>query len=237
MPVLKEVPVDHLDGATYRKILALLVIFLRKHAADPIPVHGWATVLLGSYVYTDFFTWLQHAYLDKEETLQSPIANVREYAAEFQIHHKNPGGVLEPGAGVAAVGKLVDATATAGILASPVCSTESSLFTLGTIAWGVLAIYNHVLCHAGSRGYRVPGWVSVLRRLGVVPEMQFHQVHHDPTLATPHQQNWSFLCGPSLLYERVFTAAGCPIAPLHALIALGNPVSVTALQALRDPWA
>jgi hypothetical protein len=69
---------------------------------------------------------------------------------------------------------------------APVTSTESTLFTLFHISFGIVSIYNHVMCHAGSRGYVVPGWVSGLRRLGIIPDMEWHRQHHDPDSPNPH---------------------------------------------------
>jgi hypothetical protein len=225
---------EHMNTTTYLKTVALLLIFLHKTQKAPVSVHGWARVLLGSYISSDFFLWLVHAYVDKEENLQNPLESIRKNAALIRLHHADPGNVLKQGYGFMAIDEIVSDTLTAGILVSPFASTESILHILCSLAWHILGVYNHILCHAGSRGFRVPEWVTVLRRIGVVPTMEYHQAHHDPSLPNPHLRNWSFLCGPSLLYERVFVGAGCPIEPLHLLMSIGNPISTTVLLAVCD---
>jgi hypothetical protein len=122
----------------------------------------------------------------------------------------------------------------AGSIASPMVSTESTLFTLFSISFGILAVYNHVLCHAGSRGFRVPGWVSRLRQMGILPSMEFHQLHHNPNIENPHRHHWSGLGGPAhYLYEPLYNATGNVMLPMHLLMIVANPVSVTMIQAFR----
>ena len=221
----KNLPPQRLAPITTTKVVALLVQFLRKQQKDPMDLARMSRVALWSYVYTDFFTWLQHAYLDLESSRSSRVPLVRRYAEDFQIHHDDPGSILAPGRGVDSVDELVALTATSGLLASVWSTTDECAFTVCTIAYGITAIYNHVLCHAESRDYRVPVWIRALQGMSLVPDMKFHQTHHRSDRPDAHHLHWSFLLGPSRLLEKWYLLLGEPPFLPGPLFMACNPVT------------
>jgi hypothetical protein len=228
----KVLPVQSLTTPTTTLVLVLFMRFLQKQHKDPMDLMRMSKTVLWSYVYTDFFTWLQHAYLDLESNRTSSIPFIREYAQQFQLHHDDPGLVCKPGAGLRAIDGLVQAISITGLLASTANSTDDCAFTLCTIAYGIVAIYNHVLCHAESRDYAVPAWIHALQRACILPDTTFHQTHHRPDRPDAHHLNWSFLMGPSRLLEKCYKRLEEPEWLLTVLFTTCNPVMVSVYQSL-----
>lgn len=228
----KVLPAQSLTTPTTALVLLLFMRFLQKQRKDPMDLTRMSTVALWSYVYIDFFTWLQHAYLDLVSNQTSSVPVIRKYAQYFQRHHDNPGGICEPEKGVRHMDGLVQAICVAGLLTSTTNTTDDCAFTLCTIAYGVVAVYNHVLCHAESRDYAVPAWIHALQRACILPDMAFHQLHHRPDRPDAHHINWSLLVGPSRLLEMCYKRLGEPEWVLTVLFAACNPVVLPVYQSL-----
>jgi hypothetical protein len=190
-------------------------------------------VALWSYVYMDFFTWLEHVYFDLDSNQTSAVPFVRKLALSFEGHHGNPGGLCLPGNGVIIIDGIVRATSIAGLLESTRNTTDECAFTLCTISFGVVAIYNHVLCHAESRDYMVPGWIHALQRACILPNMRFHQQHHRPDRPDAYHLHWSMMMGPSRILEKCYLLLGEPENVIKGLFVTCNPLAVSLYQYLR----
>jgi len=83
---------------------------------------------------------------------------------------------------------LVRTTALTGLMASviPGNTVDECAFTLCTIAISIMSIYNHVLCHAESRDFRIPGWIRALQRASILPDIRFHRTHHRHDIPDAH---------------------------------------------------
>lgn len=204
--------------------LGLFVWSIVQQAMSPadmrMTVGTGLSILVVSYLYSDYWLWLLHCFLDREENLKSRIPFVSASAQEFQQHHDFPKTVLY-GNHIGFIDDLVTGVAGMGLLLGHWTSPAAKLFALGVILFGRLGGLNHFYCHAVTHGYEVPAFYKNGQNLGLLPTAKHHQMHH----TAPHQENWNFLNGlQKAIYEPLYFASKSSYLGLFAMFYLCNPI-------------
>ncbi len=160
------------------------------------------------------FTYMQiHHFLDRPDTLTSRFESVRKIAAMFQNHHKRPHQVIEYNH-LGDIHHFLLGISLIGI--TNYVLTHSFLFLsvyLFLVVFASLCIINHYFNHATSYRVRIHEsdvWLyrlcGVLQWIGILPTKEHHHRHH----VAPHDCNFGFLVGPSILYEQLITSFDLP---------------------------
>ena len=158
-----------------------------------------------AYLYNDLWLNVLHMFLDREENLQHGASFIRDLARLFQIHHADPVGTVTTNH-MADIDVLV--TTTIGCLVLwhwlarrlHVCLPRHLyLWTLAVVLTGELAIYNHSLMHARTRGVAIPHWVAALQDWGVLVAPSSHREHH-----TTFETDFRFLVGFGRVYDALY---------------------------------
>jgi hypothetical protein len=183
----------------------------------------WCVPMVSSYLYTDYWLWLLHCFLDREENQTSKISMIKTMAIDFQKHHDKPADLLQ-GNHLADTGDLITLTAGMGLLLGAWTSAATKLTVLGIILWGAVGGLNHFYCHAITHGYDVPWQFQWGQALGMLPTAQQHKSHH----TAPFQSNWNFLNGFHRVYEAAYFLTGTSYAVLYIMFATFNPMAFQA---------
>jgi len=176
-------------------------------------------VLVASYVYCDYWLWMLHCFLDREENLKSRIPDIKEFATKFQDHHDFPTKVLTENH-LGEIDDLVAGVAGMGCLLSYWTSPATKLIVIGVCLWGSLGSLNHFYGHALTNGYQIPSLYKYGQRWGLLPTAKHHKIHH----TSPFQTNWNFLNGFYRLYEAVYFGTGSSYKALFAMFYSCNPI-------------
>lgn len=180
-------------------------------------------VFVVSYLYSDYWLWMLHCFLDREENLDSVIGFIKETATDFQGHHQLPANLLSDNH-LGSIDSIVIGTAGMGLLLGPWTSATSKLIVLGVTCWGALGCLNHFYSHAMTHGYAIPAFYSTGQRLGLLPTAKHHKMHH----TAPFEENWNFLVGLHKIYEAIYFACGSSYIGLFAMFYSLNPVFIQA---------
>jgi hypothetical protein len=204
--------------------IALFVWAIAQEVTSPADMHmtlgTGLSVLVGSYLWADYWLWLLHCYLDREENLKSKVPFVVFSATEFQRHHDFPKEVLG-GNHIAFIDDVVTGVSGMGLLLGHWTSPAAKLLALGVVLFGRLGGLNHYYCHAVTHGYEVPAFYKYGQQWGLLPTPKHHSLHH----TAPHQENWNFLNGlQSTIYEPLYFASNSSYAALFALFYVTNPI-------------
>lgn len=177
-------------------------------------------VLVASYLYTDFWLWLLHCFLDRKECLTSRIPIIAYMAKQFQDHHDVPATVLLENH-LGEIDDLCSGVLGMGLLMGYWTSPATKLIFTLVCVWGGLGGLNHFYGHAITHGHEVPALYKYGQRWGLLPSAKHHKLHH----TAPHEENWNFLNGLNgVLYEPVYFASKSSFAGLFALFYVCNPI-------------
>lgn len=173
-----------------------------------------------AYVYTDYWLWLLHCFLDRVESQTSKIGIVRSMAIDFQEHHDKPTKLLTQNH-LGDIDDLVNMTMATGLMLGPWTSPRHKLFAVSIVVWGALGGLNHFYCHVRTNRYKVPHFYQFCQDYGLLPTAQHHKNHH----TLPFDANWNFLNGFHRVYEAIYFSTGASYAGLYVLFALSNPMT------------
>lgn len=181
-------------------------------------------ILTASYLYTDFWLWMLHCFLDRKENLKSVIPFIKSTAEQFQGHHDKPHCVLSANH-FGEIDDLVVITAGTGLLLGLWTSPATKLIVVLVTLWGGLGGLNHFYGHAITHGYRVPKLYELGQRFGLLPTAKHHKRHH----TAPFEENWNFLNGLHKVYEPIYFATGSSYTALFGMFYSLNPGSAQLL--------
>jgi hypothetical protein len=140
--------------------------------------------LCSAYAFTDLYLVTLHMFLDRRESLDHPLALVRELANHFQQHHGDTSYVFTENHM-----RDIDALITSLALTTAAWQLGAAwfarqlpralcLWALAVSLLGELAIYNHSACHARTHGYAIPQWAEAAQDAGLLLSAAFHRVRH-----------------------------------------------------------
>jgi len=176
-------------------------------------------VLVASYVYADYWLWMLHCFLDREENMQSRFQNVKHLAIIFQQHHDVASDLLK-GNHLGELDEIVSATAGTALLLGAYTSPSTKLISALICVWGSLAGLNHFYGHARTARYEIPALYKYGQDFGLLPTALHHKNHH----TAPFEMNWNFLNGFHKLYEAIYFATGSSYTGLMCMFYTCNPI-------------
>jgi len=178
-----------------------------------------------SYIYTDYWLWMLHCFLDRKENLESRIGVIAGLAHEFQNHHDRPANLLAQNH-FADIDDIVTLTAGAGLALGAWTSPSTKLIVALVTVWGGLGNLNHFYGHALTHGYEIPALFKYGQRWGILPTATHHKIHH----TAPFEENWNFLNGfHAVLYEPLYFGTGSSYNGLFVSFYTLNPACIQAL--------
>lgn len=176
-------------------------------------------ILVASYAYSDYWMWMLHCFLDRQENLKARWRTIKDLATLFQMHHDVASDLLK-GNHLGDVDDLSTAVAGTGILLGAFTSPSTKLITAGICTWGSLGDLNHFYCHARNARYEIPALFKYGQDWGFLPTAAHHKNHH----TAPFEENWNFLNGAHKLYEAIYFSTGSNYDGLMWMFYLCNPV-------------
>ena len=207
--------------------LALWGVVQQWQSAEAFTLKTLAWVLGVSYLYSDYWLWMLHCFLDRVENLDSKLKFVRCTAEEFQGHHDHPVDILSANH----LGEIDDQVlgfSVIGLLLGAWTSAATKFIVVLVCFWGGVGGANHFYGHAMTHGYQAPAFYTVGQKWGLLPTSKHHKIHH----TAPFDCNWNFLVGlHSLVYEPLYFATGSSYKGLAAQFYTLNP-GVAQLLAL-----
>lgn len=181
--------------------------------------------LVVSYLYTDYWLWMLHCFLDRKENLDSRIGVIATLAREFQNHHDHPATLLTENH-FGEIDGIVTLTAGVGLALGAWTSPSTKFIVALVTAWGALGSLNHFYCHAHSHGHEVPALFKYGQRWGLLPSAKHHKTHH----TAPFEENWNFLIGlHAVIYEPLYFATGSSYSGLFNVFYTLNPGCIQVL--------
>mmetsp|Transcript_10873 Transcript_10873/g.30797 ORF Transcript_10873/g.30797 Transcript_10873/m.30797 type:complete len:254 (-) Transcript_10873:315-1076(-) len=182
-------------------------------------------VLGVSYLYTDYWLWMLHCFLDRKENLASRISAIAGLAKNFQDHHDVPATLLV-GNHFGEIDGLVTAMGALGLALGAWTSPSTKFIVAMVTVWGGLGGLNHFYGHAITHGYKVPPLYEYGQRWGLLPTAKHHKQHH----TAPFEENWNFLNGlHGVLYEPLYFAGGSSYKALFGMFYSLNPICIQVL--------
>jgi len=164
-----------------------------------------SVALLAGYLYTDFWMWGLHCWLDREENMKSRWSYVKSLAEEFQDHHDHPSDLIGSNhlASIEASSFLLIALAYGAAIVVGT-SSVAKLAMSSMLLFGSIAGLNHYYCHARNHKLVIPSLFHRAQDIGLLPSHIFHKRHH----TAPFDTNWSFLCGFGKVFEFLHARTG-----------------------------
>jgi hypothetical protein len=199
--------------------LALWGVVQQWQSAEAFTLKTLAYVLGVSYLYTDYWLWMLHCFLDRVENLEAKLGFVRDTAVEFQGHHDHPVDILTANH----LGEIDDQVlgfSIMGLLLGAWTSAATKFIVVMISFWGGVGGANHFYGHAMTHGYRAPAFYTLGQKWGLLPTSKHHKIHH----TAPFDCNWNFLVGlHKFVYEPLYFATGSSYKGLWAQFYALNP--------------
>jgi len=222
-PLAKQSQAPLASGLT--AILLLWGVAQQHQSAASFGLAQLGYVLVVSYLYTDYWLWMLHCFLDRKENLASSLPVIAELAKQFQDHHDVPATLLAENH-FGDIDDLVTATAGVGLALGAWTSPATKFIVVMVTLWGALGGLNHFYGHATTHGYQVPALYEYGQRWGLLPTAKHHKQHH----TAPFEENWNFLNGlNAVLYEPLYFAGGSSYRVLFGMFYSLNPAGVQVL--------
>jgi hypothetical protein len=209
------------SGLTFAVLLwAMLQEMMRP---DAMRMTSWCApyIIVTSYMYCDYWLWMLHCFLDREENLKSVLGPIKVLAQSFQDHHDVPATLLK-GNHLGEIEDIVSLVGAMALILGYWTSPSTKLIMAGISFWGAVGGLNHFYCHAKTHGYQIPGIVWAGQEYGMLPTPAHHKRHH----TSPHQEKWNFLNGLYKFYEFVYKGTGSSYNALFVMFYTCNPVSM-----------
>lgn len=93
MPTPKQTAKTPIDPQLdLHPIDAMLSLLLLSHIRKP-DIRKVALMIPAVIMVTVVFSWSQHAFFDNELNMKHPLEAVRVVNRDYQLHHRDPGGV------------------------------------------------------------------------------------------------------------------------------------------------
>jgi len=210
---------------TKTQLSSMTPILLQLYIANHIKKISVMT-LVSSYIYSDYWLFLLHVFLDREEVSKSRIKLIRNLAIRFQYHHKSPVALLDANH-VAEIDHLIISSLIPCVIYILIYKKVSPFFLLVSI-FGALASANHYFCHAITHKDKIsykPFQYKLFRtmqNLSLLPTNEHHRKHH----TAPHDCNWNFLNGLNTTYTKYISKRKY----VKQLFYLTNPVTLSWLS-------
>lgn len=206
------------SGLTFAVILWATLQEMMQPDAMRMTLWTAAYIIVASYMYCDYWLWMLHCFLDREENLKSVLSPIKALAQEFQDHHNMPSKLLT-GNHLGEIEDIVSLVGATALLLGYWTSPSTKLIMAGISFWGAVGGLNHFYCHAKTHGYQIPGIVWAGQQYGMLPTPAHHKRHH----TSPHQEKWNFLNGLYKLYEFVYKGTGSSYNALFVMFYTCNP--------------
>jgi len=206
------------SGLSIAIILWAILQEMMLPAAERMTAWTAVYIIVVSYMYCDYWLWMLHCFLDREENLKSVLKPIKFLAQEFQDHHDDPSTLLI-GNHLGEVEDIVSLVGATALILGYWTSPSTKLIMAGISFWGGVGGLNHFYCHAKTHGYQIPGIVWAGQQYGMLPTPAHHKRHH----TSPHQEKWNFLNGLYRLYENVYKGTGSSYNALFVMFYTLNP--------------
>ncbi len=202
---MQGVPAAQHPGAFAAASLLLLAAAVTSGVYQHPASGSCVLAVIAAYAFTDLYLNVLHAFLDREESLSHSLPQIRSLASMFQIHHGDTTYVYAENhmRDIDALISTVSLTFMCWLLLARALGAKLprplGLWTLAVNLLGMLAIFNHSMCHARNHGLRIPAWASALQDWRVLPSPQFHRAHHER-----FDVHFAFLTGVSPLFDAAY---------------------------------
>ena len=215
-------------------------IFLNFISIQWKDINFYAFFITGilTYLYTDYWLFILHLFLDQEKNKQAYLKPIRLLADEFQSHHGDPSTII-PTNHVNTLNYLVNLTVLPGIFSTFILKKSLNIFSLCTLLasiLGIIASTNHYYCHAITHKNKLRKITKQYKlfeycqRLHLLPTNKHHRIHHTP----PFDCNWNFLNGNYKLYTWLYNKSGKSFNILRALFYTTNPITISWIYCIYN---